>query len=384
VTEQRPDDDRLSGAMRAALAESVATPFGDCPDTSTLAAYVERTLTATERSVCDTHVSTCARCQIIVAAIVRSDERRAPRSAWAWLQLGMWRWAVPAAAAATALAIWVMVAQPARGPVAGIVEQGRPPVALEPPAPDTAPRPGTHLDASREAEGRLSADAAKAEPGRPLVDEPAEHASPSPPGLDLSTSTVPSATPEAEMAPTRAKARADALPPAAPAPPLAAASPPLPATPQPAPTREQVGAATGPRQDVRQESLQTADRAAYTSLAMAVPVQIATPDPRIRWRVSGSLAQRSTDGGVSWTDQPLEPAAAILAGAAVSTRIAWLAGTGGAVFRTVDGASWTRVSPPSSDDLVAIEAASQERATVTSRSGQRFATADGGRTWTAF
>jgi photosystem II stability/assembly factor-like uncharacterized protein len=118
--------------------------------------------------------------------------------------------------------------------------------------------------------------------------------------------------------------------------------------------------------------------------AMIAPIQITTPDPQVRWRVTGSLAQRSTDGGVSWIDQPLEGGVTIFAGAAVSTRIAWLAGSNGAVFRTVDGASWMRVSRPAPDDLVTVEASSQDRATVMSRSGRHFVTTDGGRTWAGF
>jgi photosystem II stability/assembly factor-like uncharacterized protein len=124
-------------------------------------------------------------------------------------------------------------------------------------------------------------------------------------------------------------------------------------------------------------------RTAPGRVAMIAPVEVSAPGDRFRWRIAGSLVQRSTDGGISWSDQPLQAGVTILAGSAPSILVAWLAGTAGTVYRTVDGTTWSRLPAPTTDDLVGIQAVSSDEATVTSRDGRRFATADGGKTWAA-
>jgi photosystem II stability/assembly factor-like uncharacterized protein len=75
--------------------------------------------------------------------------------------------------------------------------------------------------------------------------------------------------------------------------------------------------------------------------------------------------------------------------AAVSDRVAWVAGSQGTILRTVDGGrSWARVDPPGAAELQFrdIEAADQDHAVaLTVGEGDQsrlYATADGGRNWT--
>ncbi|GAA0807847.1 oxidoreductase [Spirilliplanes yamanashiensis] len=75
--------------------------------------------------------------------------------------------------------------------------------------------------------------------------------------------------------------------------------------------------------------------------------------------------------------------------AAVSDRVAWVAGSGGAVLRTVDGGrSWRRVDPPGAAGLQFrdIEAFDRHHAVVLSigegEQSRLYVTGDGGRTWT--
>ncbi len=111
-----------------------------------------------------------------------------------------------------------------------------------------------------------------------------------------------------------------------------------------------------------------------------LPLDIVSPDPMVRWRVSSQGVQRSVDGGKTW-GAPFAIAANILAGSSPSPRVAWLAGRGGAVVRTIDGSQWERVVFPETVDLLRIRATSDREAEVTLPDGRIFRTADGGRTW---
>ena len=89
-------------------------PPGPCPDAELLGLYAERELGGDERPAVETHLAGCARCQSVVAALVRSapDSQSAGAAlhggeARAWWQ--GWRWLVPvtATAAVVMLAVWV-------------------------------------------------------------------------------------------------------------------------------------------------------------------------------------------------------------------------------------------------------------------------------------
>src|SRR5262249_30318061 len=85
-----------------------ADPAG-CLDADTLAAWADRTLRARERAAAESDASSCARCQALLAAMVRTapDTPATPARSWrAWtLAIGL---ATPLAAAA-ALVLWIEV-----------------------------------------------------------------------------------------------------------------------------------------------------------------------------------------------------------------------------------------------------------------------------------
>jgi hypothetical protein len=109
-------------------------------------------------------------------------------------------------------------------------------------------------------------------------------------------------------------------------------------------------------------------------------LEIRAANPATRWRVTGTQVERSTDAGSTWTPV-FTGVTGILAAAAPSDSICWLAGRGGIVLLSTDGTTWRRVTSPDTTDLSAIRATDGRTATVTTADGREFTTTDGGRTW---
>src|SRR5689334_14896627 len=94
--------DRL---LRETLEDAARTPSSQCLGADTLAAWADGAMSGAERRAIETHAARCARCQALLAAMVRSEPPAIER---AW-----WRrsaWVLPFATAAVALAIVVGVA----------------------------------------------------------------------------------------------------------------------------------------------------------------------------------------------------------------------------------------------------------------------------------
>lgn len=109
---------------------------------------------------------------------------------------------------------------------------------------------------------------------------------------------------------------------------------------------------------------------------------VLSPDPAVRWRLRGSVVERTTDGGVNWVAQNTGMDTELLAGASPSREVAWIVGRRGTVLRSTDGMTWDRLPfPERAVDLVAVTAEDAGRATVTTSDGRTYVTSDGGRTW---
>jgi photosystem II stability/assembly factor-like uncharacterized protein len=123
----------------------------------------------------------------------------------------------------------------------------------------------------------------------------------------------------------------------------------------------------------------------------AAPLEIRSPDPNYRWRISPpTVIQRSTDGGKTWSIvDPLRAAtradggtaAVLTAGSSPSRDVCWIVGRTGTVLLSTNGATWLRRPFPENVDLTGVRALDGRSATVTAVDGRRFATADGGATW---
>lgn len=353
-----PDRDRtLDPLLRRPGIHATRGHGDDCLDVETLAAWMDGGLDRSAAASAELHMSTCARCQALVATMARAEstELRQGTSGDSapvpWWRLNL-RWLAPLAAGATAAVLWTVVPD-RQGPVSIAERQApaaagsRPEASIEQraevpkaegfaaPLPQAAPE-RERLGASPEAKRTE-----KAEAGAP----------PSPP---TETIVVAGQPPVAE---TSSAAVAEARPPDPP--PSAAAAPAAPPAPD-------------------------AGRRADAALFKApVFLDVPTPNPAIRWRVSTSAIERTTDGGSTWTVGAIAPRTVVLAGSAPSTEVCWLAGRSGAVLLTTDGGTWRRVAAPSTADIVAVSATDDLNAVVRTADGQAFRTEDGGATWSA-
>ncbi len=329
-----------------------------CLDAEMMAAWIDGGLPDDARLAVERHVADCARCQAVMAAIVRTtpgearEDAPAPTRRW----LG---WLVPAAAAAAALVVWMVV----------------------PRAPDQA----TPTQMTARAEPPLSPPAT-----RDLVDQvppPAEMAkSTAPPAeLDRTTTSREALTtmPQANEAQRERRAeaadavarRADTVAAAeaasAPAVQPSAVSPPAAA---PAPTPPAAGAGSSA---LREEA--RAARRQYATSRPLVP-GIASPDGTVFWRFYGSTIERSNDS-VFWDTVFTGPGLTLTAGSAPAATVCWIVGRQGVVLRAIDGKTFVRVMSPSQSDLLVVRASDAQSASVTTIDGRTFETADGGTTW---
>ena len=90
---------------RRTPAASAVTPA--CADSETLAAWIDGGLDAQAMAETELHLSNCARCQAMLAAIVRSEPDAPAVLPW-WSRMHL-RWLVPLTAAAAATVLWMVV-----------------------------------------------------------------------------------------------------------------------------------------------------------------------------------------------------------------------------------------------------------------------------------
>ncbi len=347
----KADRDRiLEQALKHELRAADLAVTDACLDAETLGAWADDGLDAAGMVAAEAHVSTCARCQAMVAAFARGAAPTtaapvAPAASVAPAALAWWKWLTPLAAGAAAVTIWMVVPeqqQVAVAPPPMTAEADRAPAqapAADPPPPPSAQSPAP-ARARQAPSGNRAAEAR--EDRQQLRDEAKEEAKQE------------KATTLAEAAPSPRETAAAA--PAAPTPQAPAALP----------------------RSAAQDTGAALLRSAFT------PLEVISPDPSRRWRVANGAIERSEDGGASWTPIRASTGDTITAGTSPSRSICWLVGTNGLVLITADGSSFARVPIPEAVDLTGIAAADARNATVTTSDGRRFRTDDSGRTWRAF
>ena len=390
-----PRDRALEELLRRQMPQASAETDA-CADPETLAAWAEGGLDAPAMAETELHLSNCARCQAMLAAIVRSEPDAPAAEPW-WSHLRA-RWLMPLTAAAAAAVLWVVVGPGARqeAPVprpestqaraersapAGAPEASAPQsmsaVTAEPatpaPASPSAPPAGTapRSQAADEArETAPSADRAGAE-ASVAGERPREEV---PPGRQALAKQEAPSTPATsnELARDRdaleEKATITGVSPAAEAPQAARAMP-----SPPAPVSGSASAVGG--------------------LADATETTIPSRDAAVRWRLAeadlrtrvGTTAviERSEDAGATWQRLNTGLTGRFTAGFAPSATVCWLVGPAGAVALTTDARTWRQLPAPAPDaNLTSIEASDARTATVRDTQGRTFRTTDGGATWT--
>jgi hypothetical protein len=353
-----PSFDRL--LAEALDARAAAPPEGACLDAETLAARAEGTLGRQEREAADTHAADCARCQAMLAVMIRTtpDPTAAAKPAWRRSPLS---WLIPVTASAAAVILWAVV----------------------PWRPPSEPRPGP-----------VSTVATTTSAAAPAGDEPAKFQSETRiPSRGVAAPSVPNAPAAVEASPARADASSDDVAAATPGPrdqrdrdqnastsldANASAEPERAGRQARAPARE--GGAPSPEAPAPPAAA-AAPRTFALAKSAAPATIIESPSPSIRWRIVPGGVERSSDGGASWQAQDTGVSVTLAAGAAVSPTVCWLVGAGGAVLLSIDGRSWRRLPFPEPTPLAAVRATDDKTATVTAADGRSFSTADGGLTW---
>ena len=335
--------DRLLPAALEARAAAASEP--GCLDTETLAAWADRALDTRERANAEAHAAGCARCQALLAAMVRTTP--VPSRAASPFRLRSRWWLIAMMPAAAALVVWFAV--PRRVPVpqsesASAVDQVTPAFS-----PAAQPAPPTDVTADTRA-------TVQGEPPAPSA---------------LAKSRVTEA-PEKRMAPA-APERANPISDAETRNAAAAASAVAPAAPPPAPSADA---------SLRRESASVAGR--LSAFANPLDSVVVSSNPATRFRLlTGGGVQRSADGGATWRIETTGATDTLTAGASPSPSVCWLIGPSGTVLLSTDGRSWRRLAFPEAVDLRSISATDSDNATVTAVDGRVFATTDGGRTWRA-
>jgi hypothetical protein len=365
-------DKLLAGTLKASRTEArEGTPEDTHLDAETLAAWADDALDVSERASAEAHAAGCARCQQLLAALVRTlPGPELKKSPWRMPSFG---WLVPLTAAATALAIWVAVPKPS--PVQ--VSSGETAVdAVTPAAParnrSSAPADQPAANASAPA---ARADALQRQAFRQQGSPDPSHAGPvERDGADVRELDKDM---KQESAEARAKtpaladsasnpARAETAVPIAPAAPPPAAQPTLRAAPAEAAGRVSAGAASS--------------RMAF---APGLDVIVVSSNPSTRFRLlPGGGVQRSADAGSTWRTEVTGTTETLRAGSSPSPSVCWLVGGAGTVLLSIDGRTWRRVAFPENVDLLSVVASDQDNATVTTADGRGFVTTDGGQTWT--
>jgi photosystem II stability/assembly factor-like uncharacterized protein len=117
-------------------------------------------------------------------------------------------------------------------------------------------------------------------------------------------------------------------------------------------------------------------------MAFAAGVEIVSPEPAFRWRLSApAMIQRSTNGGVTWQPQAAPAGIVLTAGSSPARDVCWMVGRAGAVVLSIDGTAWQPRPFPEAVNLTAVRAMDAKNATVTTADGRQFSTTDGGATW---
>jgi hypothetical protein len=331
---------------------------GSCLDAETMAAWADGGLSGETLQSVQAHVADCARCQALVGALARVEAAAPQIQAH---RHGYFRlaWLVPLTAAAAGVALWVAVPRERSKPPAPSVVQ---PLSdalkderqLEAAAP-AIPKQNAAADVIPKQDS--AAGNQPLVPARELRKEAAE-------SLDAANAQAREAVPVG-------------APPAAAPVPTPAASRTVPATPS-APQNELQSA----RASARALGGDVAGRIAGAGGFARGMALVLSPDPSIRWRITGSVVERSTNGGAAWDPVPLPMTVDLTAGAAPSASVCWLVGRGGVVLLSTDGRSWRRLTFPEETDLSAVSATDARTASVTAADGRVFATTDGGAIWT--
>lgn len=385
MTSPAERDDVIERLLKALQADSSANGGGDCLDADTLARWADGKLSGDERGVVLAHAVACARCQALLAAMVRTEPPRIARPSRRFPST-LVRWALPLAAAA-ALALWIAVDREALPPPEAKPAEPAPSSAMaQPPVSPATPSPAVEAprstsSASADANAERDARAEKRTPVK-APDAPAGEQA----RLEVQDTRAAAAPPAQTAAPPPAETvvaptATESLPVGPQAAPQVAteAAKQIPTAPQAA-TQQVPGG--GLAETVAQDSAAARGVVARRFRSDVTWVEVPSPEPLIRWRFTpGGDVERSADAGLTWMREQIGGARVpLIAGAAPSSSVCWLTGRDGVVLRFTSAEGWQRVPLPVRAHVISIVASDAQNAIVRVQDAQ-FRTTDGGKTW---
>jgi hypothetical protein len=350
-------DTAFEGLLREVLRAEPNLPSQPCVELEVLAAWADGTLRAQDASLVEQHVSTCARCQAVSAALIRTPAAAPGESVWRRWRLA---WLVPVATAAVTVAVWVAIpqragtpAEPVERATASVPEQSSTVPSSPAPLPSTTPpaatgtAPGPSATFAAKSEARVEADrqATSVPEAAPSINEGQSPPETGNRAFDTARTEPPT--------PAESAARADRV---------TAATAEAPASPPAA--REQLA------------------KGGAAALAGSPGVEVVASGGVSRWRITaGGRQVEFAASGTNWQPATGPWTSAVLAGSAPSASTCWLVGRAGGVYLSTDGVRFVRLAFPESVDLVAVSATDDRGAVVTAADGRSWRTTDQGRTW---
>jgi len=357
-------DNAFEPLARMGLQSGPVQRGAECADAAIVAAFVERKLSAAERSRWETHFAGCAYCTAVLGAAARAGQElpqpETSRARW---------WAIPltgtiAAAALAALFLHLhsltqttpspaIVAESARTDELASVDKRA--ANLQENAPATLPSAPEMLALNEP----VAREAPPAAPGNVEARDAQQKSS---------TSAGPHAKAD-QQATISKRAIGDATS----------------ALERPVAKKELYGTAIGGAGTAGENSLANAPAPSSQTLEKATgsvvsPIEIRSADGSGVWQIGrgGSISRRVA---TSWEAESSGVASDLIAGSAASSDICWVVGRGGVILRTTDGEHWEKLAPPTTSDFAGVVAQSATSAIVTASDGRRFATIDGGVSW---
>jgi hypothetical protein len=358
-------------------AHAAPAPEGSCLDAETFAAWADDTLSAHERATAEAHAASCARCQALLAVMMRTTPPAvAEKSAWRIPALG---WLIPLTAAAAAVLVWAIVPGPATLPSSDRLVPVGSDRSVTPPGDRPQSVPSDRPVSVPDLIGTQARSAARMPtPAKPALQR---QLTPSRAQADI---TTPSSAPSGPRDASSEEARAGAS-----------------GKPESLEKLDQRASVTtsakeavigGGGERVEGSAVAAAPPASGSVANFASRVALArsgaagtvivSSSQASRWRiVPGGTVERSTDGGLTWQAQETGAAVTLAGGASPSPSVCWLVGPTGTVLLSTDGRSWQRIAFPESTDLISVRATDDKNAAVTASDGRTFTTGDGGLTW---
>jgi hypothetical protein len=345
LASEKKSTDAFEAALKRELQSATHSNAVDCPRSDVLAAYYDRALSRAERAGIDAHLTSCARCQSMMASIARADDSDRTLGGMRGI-FWITRLLAPVAVVGVVMAVAIGVStRRQRTPeVIALASPAGPPrfeaedrvaphaeVASQPPAP-VAPQTGGLLKFRQPQQ--LAREEKKTE-------KPASSSDRNSAALQAETSSAIAPSQNAPAEPARAVGG-----------PAAAVS----------------GATSATRMMAK---------APQTN-------QIASPDGSVAWQFGSGGAISRSGNSRPWLPLHSGVTTDLLAASAPSNDVCWMVGKSGTIVRTLDGgAHWQIIKPPSRDEFAAISATDSNNAIVVAANGQRFVTHDGGVTWSA-